>query len=103
MSAVDITFGAYHKCTVVFCIAKPASFFYRPVNTALGMNTVNTATVAVSKSIDGNTNTSEVLTLELHKSSWQVHTVASPSCMHFSAPCIQQALSRTTAKEKKHT
>merc|ERR1712226_776550 len=37
-----------------------------------------------------------VLWLELHKSSLHVHTVASPSCMHFSAPCIQQARNRTT-------
>lgn len=35
---------------------------------------------------------------ELHKSSLHVHTVASPSSMHFSAPCIQQARNRTTEK-----
>ena len=38
--------------------------------------------------------------LELHKSSLHVHTVASPSSMHFSAPCIQQARNKTTAKNK---
>ena len=42
-----------------------------------------------------------VLWLELHKSSLHVHTVASPSCMHFSAPCIQQARNRTTVNRKK--
>lgn len=35
-------------------------------------------------------------TAELHKSPLHVHTVASPSSMHFSAPCIQQARNRTT-------
>jgi len=33
---------------------------------------------------------------ELHKSALHVHTVASPSSMHFSEPCIQQARNRTT-------
>ena len=37
--------------------------------------------------------------LELHKSALHVHTVASPSSMHFSAPCIQQARNRTTERK----
>ena len=36
---------------------------------------------------------------ELHKSALHVHTVASPSSMHFSAPCIQQARNRTTERK----
>lgn len=34
----------------------------------------------------------------LHKSSLHVQTVAWPSSMHFSAPCIQQARNKTTEK-----
>ena len=36
---------------------------------------------------------------ELHKSALHVHTVASPSSMHFSEPCIQQARNRTTERK----